>query len=47
MRNWIQHKFNCGHLYCRFVEFGISRKNTIRILTILKFFINPIIYKGV
>ncbi|EFL53010.1 hypothetical protein DesfrDRAFT_0058 [Solidesulfovibrio fructosivorans JJ]] len=44
MRNFLQHCFNDGHLYCRLCDLGVSEARAKRWATSLARWIRPLLY---
>ena len=43
LRNYLQHRLNPVHMYCRLMEFGMARDNARRVCSVYERFI----YKGI
>ncbi|WP_170300329.1 hypothetical protein [Solidesulfovibrio aerotolerans] len=42
IRNYLQHRLNPVHMYCRLMDFGLARKNARRLCSVYERFI----YRG-
>jgi hypothetical protein len=42
MKNYLQHRLNPAHMYCRLLDFGVGRKRALRMCAVYERFI----YRG-